>query len=729
MYPRMLHAERYHLEEGQDVKWSFYKGVGESFYSGSRKVHPINVISNFLTESVIGQHYISKRIVILEVIKIILTGIIFFFFLRMGGYAAFGSIIGALSMAFSGYMIIGGTWYVYSTVILNACLLLLFTELLISKKWWWLFPLGVYFYGGGYTLHLMLAVCFAYGVVRLSFLEGFELKRSLKFFGVFSVLAFVGLLLNGYAGFISLDKIFSSHRMDYDTLVQAKSSSWSFGFASKIEYLSILLKTLSNDLMGNGSEFRGWNNYLEAPAFYCGLVNVFLLPQIFVMDNSKRRRIYLLLIATFFLFLTFPFLRRAVYLGGNYYKYLFSFLFPLLLILIAQRVFTLIEEGVRINIPLLVVSFLLLLAAILFPWEIRIDEQAKYLCLGFTVTTFLGLLVLRFSSFGKILLILIVAAELGIVSHSTIENRVTLDFSNLLEREGYNDHTVGALRYLEKHDESFYRVKKDYYSSPASHKSLNDAMAQGFFGTSVYSALNNPRYTDFLIKTDVITKVDQESVKWVKGPEDRQNLLDLLSVKYFLFRYPQRSLKTYSGLEKVKQFGDVTVFHNTNRLPFGVVMEYYIEPELFKVLDPKTKDQTLKQAMVLDGGNSNGLKKWDHSLMDTALAPSDTMMLTGFAQNKISGYVDVKKPSMIFLSIPHDVNWKTKVNGQEIETAVADFGFTGIPIQAGENELLLEYKPETHQAGVWISRIAFLLLLLATSWYYWKAPQRLKLEF
>ena len=47
-----------------------------------------------------------------------------------------------------------------------------------------------------------------------------------------------------------------------------------------------ILRQFSNDMAGTGSHFLGWQNYLEAPSSYCGLICLLLTPQVFVAASA-----------------------------------------------------------------------------------------------------------------------------------------------------------------------------------------------------------------------------------------------------------------------------------------------------------------------------------------------------------------------------------------------------------------------------------------------------------
>ena len=78
--------------------------------------------------------------------------------------------------------------------------------------------------------------------------------------------------------------------------------------------------------MGTGNDFRGWQNYLEAPMTYCGLLCLVIFPQIFVGSTLRHRILYGLFFAIVLLATLFPWFRYFFWaFQGDYYRTLSLF--------------------------------------------------------------------------------------------------------------------------------------------------------------------------------------------------------------------------------------------------------------------------------------------------------------------------------------------------------------------------------------------------------------------
>ncbi|NJO92000.1 MAG: hypothetical protein HC831_25775, partial [Chloroflexia bacterium] len=111
-YPSQVHIYNI-MREGLTNKWSFYPGMGRS-YVINLLVEPlswIQLLESRLGMSVIGQDYmIYSKFIRLFIYQFLLTGILFYTYLRTLSFSNFVSVIGSISIAFSGYMVLGSSW-------------------------------------------------------------------------------------------------------------------------------------------------------------------------------------------------------------------------------------------------------------------------------------------------------------------------------------------------------------------------------------------------------------------------------------------------------------------------------------------------------------------------------------------------------------------------------------------------------------------------------------------
>lgn len=68
--------------------------------------------------------------------------------------------------------------------------------------------------------------------------------------------------------------------------------------------------------------------------------------------------------------------------------------------------------------------------------------------------------------------------------------------------------------------------------------------------------------------------------------------------------------------------------------------------------------------------------------------------------DKITADIAVEQKEVLFLSVPYSSGWKAWVNGKETEILKADYGFSALVLEAGENEICMKYSTPGLKAGI-----------------------------
>src|SRR5207249_8971699 len=134
-------------------------------------------------------------------------------------------------------------------------------------------------------------------------------------------LGILGVLISSFFLFADILQMLERPRVGGESSYFSKLLSTPIlGVGGKMHNATAILRFFSSDIIGTGSFFNGWNNYLEAPLFYFGLINLLLVPQLFQFLDKKRKIIYSGLVLLFLLPVLFPFFRYAFWLfSGDYY--------------------------------------------------------------------------------------------------------------------------------------------------------------------------------------------------------------------------------------------------------------------------------------------------------------------------------------------------------------------------------------------------------------------------
>ena len=714
-------------------KWSFAQGLGTNVFPGS--------MGDLLGDTVflVKPENMPYAFAYIQMMKLFFAGIFFALFLRKKGFSYYVALIGAAIYAFTGFITIGSTWFVFTTEAMDLALLFYGLELLRQDNNPLVFPVAVALIIGFNPVYLYLDVLLVTAYLAISFLyKGFD-KSDFKFLGKAFLLGVLGVGIATVLVVGNLDQIKESPRGSGLTSHEKFLRSYPvFVRAQNQFYETFVLRMLGNDMAGycgnvNDGTFKGWNNWFEAPIQYCSLLVLLLLPQLFVLARSRLKILAALALLLAVLAVIFPYFRIAFWLfSGDYFR-TFSLFFCVLEILLALKALELIIKQGKVNLPLLLATYALLVAA-LFGISMANDEVQIQVLIFLTIEAIL-LWVISYPAFRRaamIALLPVLFIELIVMSWGTFYTRETLTKSELKTKTGYNDHTVDALAYIRSIDHGFYRVHKNYQSGPMHLKSLNDALIQGFYSSQSYHSFNNVYYARFLQKTQVISEHDipgssaEDQTRWIYGLGAHPILMQLVGGKYQLCEGAPKWLSTF-WYDSIASFDSMKVLKNKYPLPLGFTYDRYITESEMSHISYIHKDMTLINAVVLDtsliSDDLHGLKRFwarDTLAMDT-ISPvnivgifskiqSDSFHISRFEQSHIEGDIKVDSKKILFFSIPYSAGWTMKIDGRDVKPLMVNFGFLGCILDTGAHKIELNFEPPYYTAGIRVSAISLLIL-------------------
>jgi hypothetical protein len=70
-----------------------------------------------------------------------------------------------------------------------------------------------------------------------------------------------------------------------------------------------------------------------------------------------------------------------------------------------------------------------------------------------------------------------------------------------------------------------------------------------------------------------------------------------------------------------------------------------------------------------------------------------------------------RTPAFLVVSDSFDPGWRARLDGEPVELLATNFVQRGVPIPAGQHEVVLTYDPSSFRVGAWLSGLALALLL------------------
>ena len=729
-YPTYYNLADYIVKEGFP-KWSFNQGMGQNIFPYSVDPFSLYII-------LMGKNFVYYTVFYAEIFKIFCAGLFFYLFLKKVINSNYAAIMGGVLYSFSGFIILGGGWNFFSTQAVYVALLLYSFEKLYQDDNWILFPVAIFLIASYQPLDLYFIGVFlvVYIIFRLLEVGHKEPRAILSLFSKLFLLGLMGVAMSSFFLINGVQMILESPRGSGDvSYFNSLFSKPIFGFESgslgKTHYLTALMRLFSCDILGTGSNFKGWYNYLEAPLFYCGLFSLVQLPHFLNLPDKRKIALYSALLIFFIIPVIFPFFRYSYWLfAGNYYR-IYSFYVAIVILLIGLKSIDDIDHKSNTNIIISITTLLLLLFILYYPYKNSqiIEKYIRDAAATFLIIYSVFIYLMKFKKIKNIVkftVLSVIVIELIFFYNEAVNKRSVISGKETVQKIGYNDYTVDAVKFIKSHDNKFFRINKDYDSGVSIHRSLNDAMAQEFYGTPSYLSFNQLNYIKFLQALELIKKKNEFETRWSPGLTECPFLQSFASIKYALTKDKILHWGDMNfAYQQISSIGDVNVFINKYSLPLGFTYEKYIPLKDFETLPKNKKMFTLYKAVVIDDriyknfGNLIKLNLKDipeiglvkEYINDIGLLGRNSLHISKFGQNNIKGEINTDKNKILFFSIPYDRGWKIKVDGNNVNPMMINIGFIGVPVEKGSHQIELSYTPLYFYTGAAISLIAIIIFI------------------
>ena len=732
-YADFVHLSKYVRTDGWP-SWSFHIGMGQdlAYATGFLFLEPVTWLpARFIAQALVYQH----------LLKVIITGLLFFRFLQLQRAPTPVAILGSLAIAFSAYMTLGSCCTLFQEEVLAFTALLLGAELAVRRGRWWLLVFSVALVGLINPFHLYLCALFlvCYVPLRLFTRSGWEpgliLKRSLAL----AALSALGVALAAMITLPYLKVVLDSPRGAGATNSLSMLASLPvFSLESAAHYVTALLRPFCNELVGTGDAFRAWQTYIEAPQSYCGLICLLLLPQALLCGTRRHRIVVVLFLLGVIIPTAFPWFRYLFWLfKGPYYR-TYSLFCVLGVVTLSLFAFSHYLAGKNFSVWLLLGWAVTLVGALFLPFaslQNLIDPPlriAVIVCLFLYVTILLVGWLTNRRTLAAYLVVAVTAAELIYFNRISVAERNFLKKGELVEGVAARADVIQAVAELKRDDNSFFRTTSLLVTERGAEADLNEAMILSYYGTSSYSSFNDSNYLRFLAAVEVMPSNLETDTRWAVGLPGNFILSMFASEKYALVEDPQ-PFQSRAQYELMRSSGSRHLFRNTLSLPLGLGFTRYLPENEFLQLPRDGKEQVLLAVAVLDPASLaavEGLKPVSASELEKEFAASSipaivqqrrasALYLSSFKQSRLVGDIRLPQDGILVLQTPFNPGWRAFQDGKPVSTVRADIGLLGVPLKAGEHRIELRYRNPWLLTGVVITSGAAVLLALLL----WRKPR------
>lgn len=653
------------------------------------------------------------RIYVAEMAKALVITAVGFSTFSLMGMRNVTSMIGALSLAFCGWVAMGaGAWYMLSTAQVLIVLTLFAVEYSLHQRrlWYLVAPLLFAFVAqiAGYFVVYLTASAVVYGAVRA--LHVFDVATATRRAAFVIGCLVVGLGLSYSALRDVYTLITQSGRAEALTVaqssrLQAKKDNPVLTPVDRVELVNVVQRAYSTNALGVGSTFKGMTNYLEAPLLYMGLPMLLFAPLFGLGMQRKHRMLWGLILLAVLVMLAFPWFRYAFWgFKLDYFREFTMLIGTIFLIVAMWGLEGLLTDRSRLFgllVPVVAVIMMALPFAIAKPAD-GVDTTQRMLTTLYLAGVTVSVLAYAFTRRSAFLLGVLAFTVIDLThnAHATINKRGLLSATDIRNGKLYGDASVKALDWIRRNDNDLHRAVKYFHSGPAIHGSINDAMVQGFNGLIGYASIHNKYYLRFMAEMGCLNLANTNDSKWVRDIIQRPFLASALGARYFITQGAPLGFVP-AIFPEVHRVDGQYIQRSEIALPLFVAHDTYITPQAFRRLPSARKDLMMYKAVVLDPFEAAELGLTPNP---DAADTTSTFMLTDFAQvaaerralmsvraaasvDALTAQVNLRKPALVVIAVPYDPTIKVTLDGHETTTVIATFGLIGLKVAAGKHEI------------------------------------------
>lgn len=738
------------LKHGALPLWNSSYGMGTSIIGNqSWSFDPFNLVLLPLC-LVFGEGFLAQALAITFAARALASGLLFSHVLTYYCKTPLARIFGATCFGLGGYLFCEGQHFFFGTAWVLLALLLLVLE--------WFFDQQRSLAFVGVALVVAAFICFSVYLAFLSLLfiplyvalrlivlpQTFHAKTYLTHLGLSALAVFSGCLLAGIMFIPSA--YFIVHETARISGVQssttARLTTMLASFLSPHAFMLLLSRFMGNGLISSGTNYHylslGGLNELEffQGGLSCGVF--ILLGQFFSWlagNASKREKLAVSLASLLIVFYCLNYTLPSLLTVFRYPTYRGCLLIDAVVICALSIALEkrLIERPPSL-VPLVVSSALSL--AVLF-WSWKHSVNGKLLCMVYACLLF-GLMVLmvaRQLAANKVstalspatsalathttthaaalalaavaLLISSVAADSFCALHFNPKivplNRFPLSYT----QTGGND-TLEALAYLNSHDNSFYRSERTY----TTWNSWNDAMSFGYRGISSYNSSEDGDLTRFYLQLwpEVIAKDAGNFYCYsFKLDTDNPQMMALTGIRYII---SHKALTQSWAHELMRTSGGMYLYEVSYKqqtvAPLYVRTNALSDTEADK-LDLAERRAILDDSLIVDKESFSKLALPQSNTNATA-----TVEFHEAADGFLSGTVDATSDCLACLAVPNVADWIVRIDGKEVTTFKANYGFVGFKLTSGTHTIEAYHRPAQLAVGAGVSAVGLVLLIAGT---------------
>lgn len=678
--------------------WSWVNFLGNDFYSS--KLFYFNDFWEYIF--VFTNLPYSEAIVYMTYLRFLTAGFCFYAYARYNKHSDYTCILGSLLFAFSAYLlqIMRDPFFASFITFLPLYFLAVDRYICEKKTYFYVFMVFFMFLNSYYLFYMTSLFTILYFIWRWQKEYGNYknmMKQAIRLIGYY----IIGFMISGIIVIPEIVNVLNNSRVGTRSAVLIYESILPY-----LEYLSGIFTPTSivayrGDAISQLYLYDTPNHQLMAVYLWAGSVCAILFPQSFA--NKGTRKISIVNTVIISCITCVPILSSIMH---GFSEPSFRWMANVTFLLIAA-VLPFLEHPESINKPLLIISFILiacllvgtplLFNLLLKAGDIREGYQYLLYCVPFVLINGMAL-----TKNWKPLLLIGTVAELGVVCFCSFFGNEPMsaisktDFDRLGTIMGnknyYNEWT---LTLDPENEHSFYRSYIDpdaVYFGRGTNYNL-DANIRGLMAyDSTYLASTN----------DLILLDEEQVVDYLPWTFNIKNadIMTLVSTKYAIVGKDQEC--PFKNGELIGHYADSwDVYLNQDYINLG---KTYTDVMTYEDYTISQSDRITKTIIC---------HSEDYDEIRNLIGKEEVSCYSAHAEgNHVSAGILTSEEGFAVLSVPFDKGWSITVNGTQVKTYCVNGGMTGIPLEAGENDIQMWFTPQGLKTGKYCSAAGIMIWLV-----------------
>ena len=687
--------------------WNLF--LGTNFWA-SKSFYVVGDIFNYLSMWIPTHFY--NVVEILTVVRLIISGLLFYILLNLFSSNKQANIIGALSYAFSAWIIFFLGQMSFVSFYALVPLYFIAIELYIRKKSYFLFILTValllftnyYFF---FSLSMFTPLYFTYRYFNHN--GGFT--GFIKSTSILIAYYFIGVMITGIITVPTLYYMLGNDRVGR------------MSFSIVYDYIKINMHLLTGMFVPSqvyiyrNNVFETGGHTTREITLWAGTLTALLLPQ-FLSDEDKRFKTSTIIFYGVMLMILFSPIGGSIMHGFSESSFRWTLFLIIMNLIVSNRYLSNLS---KINFKNLELSLLLIILLVISSIPITLLgteginlllTEYKVQFLLFIAVTFVfslfAIIIYKSSKLRMLLLIGLTVLETFAYSSFIIgySRRLPLGSWEFIHAATsvLQDNPNELKQFLDDlHPDNKYL----YYRTYVPHDSLywdyshNHSIHYQLKGLMTYDSTYAPSFNDLKRIAPQVKDYDSDWIFNIKDPK----LVDFLNTKYAIVVSEDELPHENFNLITDEYRGSLKVYENRNYRSLGTSYSSILSYEFVEQKSNVDLD-ILSTYILAHEEDIDQIQGYLKSKTQSSLEHIE------YFDNQLTGVIHTDDMSFMVLTLPYDKGWKVLINDQVVDVYQVNGGFMGIPLVSGENRLEMYFMPEGFKLGMVMTGLGGLLFLV-----------------